>query len=110
MKLDNSKIVLDLKVQNRYRELISRLGAGQVKIECFILGDSDVNYELGSEVISKNRILSSPYHSEGIKYPLIYNGLGKGIRGVISCFVRYVDSLGNVLSYYFISFIISNLK
>ena len=100
MKLDPSNIVLDLKVQDRYRQLLSQLGTNAVTLSCIVLGDSDIDYELGESVQTKNRILSTPYNSEGIKYPLIYNGLGKGIKGTVTSFARFVDASGNISSYY----------
>ena len=100
MKLDPSNIVLDLKVQDKYRQLLSQLGTNAVTLSCVVLGDSDIDYELGPNVQTKNRILSTPYNSEGIKYPLIYNGLGRGIKGTVTSFVRFVDASGNVSSYY----------
>lgn len=100
MILDSSQIQVDIKVQDRMRKWLSRLmTSGTLEFECIMLGDSDIDYELSVDM-SKARILNAPYNIEAIKYPLIYNGLGKGIKGVITCFARYVDANGDISSYY----------
>lgn len=100
MILDNANINVDIKVQDRYRKWLSNLmSTGTMELKCVMLGDSDIDYELSPNMINA-RILNSPYNIESIKYPLIYNGIGNGISGAITSFVRYVDENGNVLSYY----------
>ena len=100
MILDNNNIQVDIKVTNRYRKWLSTLLINNtLELKCIMLGDSDIDYELGDSV-NGSRILNSPYNPEAIKYPLIYNGLGNGVKGIISTFVRYVDENGDVSSYY----------
>lgn len=98
MILNSNQITVDIKVADRYREIISKLGSA-TELKCVMLGDSDIDYETTQD-ISKVRILNAPYNPESIKYPLIYNGLGNGVSGTITSFVRFVDSEGNVSSYY----------
>jgi len=100
MKLDPQNLTIDLKVQSKYRQLLSQLGNGAVELQCVMLGDSDVDYALGSDTQMKTKVLSSPYNVEGIRYPLIYNGLGKGVKGRIDSFARFINSDGTISSLY----------
>jgi len=99
MILNTNQITVDIKVADRYRNLISKLGSNNVELKCVILGDSDINYEL-SDKINEVKILNAPYNPDAIKYPLIYNGLGNGVKGTITSFLRYVNENGDVSSYY----------
>lgn len=100
MILDPTRINVDIKVQDRFRQYLSELlSKNLIELKCVMLGDSDIDYEMGYQ-INKVRILNSPYNIQAIKYPLIYNGLGKGIKGTVTTFVRYVDTNGTVSSYY----------
>lgn len=99
MKLSNNVLELDIKVQDKYREKLSKLGKEDLSSTCVILGDSDIDYGLAPN-IEKSRILSAPYNINGIKHKLIYNGVGANLSGIIKCFVRKVDSDGNILSRY----------
>lgn len=100
MQLNPIQIQVDVKVQDRMRKWLSTLLlSNNLELKCISLGDSDIDYELSTDM-SKARILNAPYNIEAIKYPLIYNGLGKGIKGVITVFARYIDANGDVLSYY----------
>ena len=100
MILDPTVVRVDIKVQDRLRELISRLGGDNslIQLKCVILGDSDIDYEITN--MDNARILNAPYNVEAIKYPLIYNGLGKGIKGEMATYVRFVDANGVVSSMY----------
>jgi len=98
MQLNQNIVSVDIKLQDKARQLLSRLN-GSLKVSCFQLGDSDIDYEISP---NKNnaRILNAPYNVPAIKYPLIVNGAGKGLKGTISCFLRYVDANGNISSLY----------
>lgn len=98
MILNSNQITVDIKLADRYRNILSKLGTN-TELKCVMLGDSDINYET-TQNINKVRILNAPANAEAIKYPLIYNGLGRGIKGMVTSFLRYVDSDGNVSSYY----------
>lgn len=100
MKLSPNTLKLEIKVQDKYREWFSGLGQETaLKASCVILGDSDVDYSIAPN-ISKTRILSAPFNVEGVKHKLIYNGVGKNLSGLIKCFVRRVNSTGDIESLY----------
>ena len=99
MRLDPNILQLDIKVQDKYRQLLSKLGQDGVELTCVQLGDSDIDYELSLDM-NNARILNSPYNVEGIKYPLIFNGAGKGLKGIVSAFARKVNGDGTVSSLY----------
>jgi hypothetical protein len=100
MRLDNSRLSLDIKVQDRYRKWFASLGtAAELEGSCVILGDSDVDYELAPN-LNNTRILNSQYNAEGVKYKLLYNGVGKNLAGSIKCFVRRVNADGSMQSLY----------
>lgn len=99
MLLNTNIVTIDLKTQDRYRKILSRLGKDGYELKSVVLGDSDINYEL-SQDITKNRILNTPYSIDKIKFPLIYNGAGKGIKGSLLTFARFVDSNGKIKSLY----------
>ncbi len=99
MILDNNILQLDIKLQDPYREIISKLGKGNVEITCVILGDSDIDYEL-SQDMNNAKILNAPYSVTSVKYPLVYNGLGKSLVGKVTCFARKIDSASKVNSLY----------
>jgi len=98
MILNSNQIQVEIKVADRYRNLLSKLNSN-TQLSCVMLGDSDIDYE-NTQNINKVRILNAPFNAEAIKYPLIYNGLGNGIKGTITSFIRFVDADGNVSSYY----------
>ena len=100
MELNQNIIEVDIKVQDSYRQLLSQLGIGAAQLQCVMLGDSDIDYELGPNVATKNRILSAPYSIPAIKFPLIFNGAGKGLSGNITTFARQVNSDGTVSGIY----------
>jgi hypothetical protein len=100
MRLNPATLQVDIRVQDRYRKWFSQLGLqGQIVAGSVILGDSDVDYELAPN-IGTTRVLGAPYNVEGIKSPLIYNGVGKNLAGVVKCFVRKITTTGDVQSLY----------
>lgn len=100
MRIRENILQLDVRVEDRYRKWFSTLGQdGCLAATCVVLGDSDIDYELAPN-IDQTRVVSTPYHVEGIKHKLIYNGVGKNLAGQIVCFARKVDDLGNVYSIY----------
>lgn len=99
MKIDNSILTLDIKLQDKYRELLANIADGSLNISCVQLGDSDIDYE-NTQDMSNSRILNAPFNVEKIKYPLIYDGTGRGLEGRISCFARKVNSDGTLSSIY----------
>lgn len=100
MLLNPNQLVLDIKLQDRFRRWFSTIGnENLLTAGCVILGDSDIDYELAPNVNS-SRILDAPYQTEGIKYKLIYNGVGKNLAGAIKCFIRRVDVDGSIDSLY----------
>lgn len=99
MILDSNVLQLDIKVQDSYRELISKLGQEGIELTCVILGDSDIDYELSLDM-NNAKILNSPYDVKGVKYPLLYNGSGKGLAGTVTCFARKVDENSKINSLY----------
>ena len=98
MILNPAIVQVDIKLQDKARQLLSQLN-GKLAVKCFSLGDSDIDYEL-SPNMNNARILNAPYSVQSIKYPLIVNGGGKGLKGTISCFLRYIDTDGNISSLY----------
>lgn len=99
MKINPNILQLDIKVQDKFRENLAQLANGNLKLSCVMLGDSDIDYEI-SQDMSNARILNAPFNVEGIRYPLVYDGPGKGLDGYITCFARKVDSTGAVLGLY----------
>lgn len=100
MSLDKNNIVIDVKAQDKLRKWYAELSSNKnLKINTVTLGDSDIDYE-NSFQINDTRVLNAPYDVKNIKYPLIYNGLGKGVKGNIVCYNRFIDDTGNVSSYY----------
>jgi hypothetical protein len=98
--INNNTLLVQLKVQDRYRKWFSGLGTEiPLSSTCVIFGDSDIDYELAPNV-GQSRILSAPFNCEGIKYKLLYNGVGKNLSGIIKCFTRTVLSTGDIQSYY----------
>ena len=99
MKLNNQILAVDIKVQDRYRKWLSALGNETLLTgKCVILGDSDIDYELSD--MNNAKIINAPYSIDGIRYKLIYNGVGKNLAGSIKCFARKVISTGDVQSIY----------
>lgn len=98
MNLDNTQLQIQIKAQDRFRQMIANISNPNV-LTCVMLGDSDINYEMSNN-IDNVRIMDAPYDCEAIKYPLIYNGEGKGLSGEINCFARQIDANGNIMSLY----------
>jgi len=100
MVLDNSRLQIDIKVSDAYRQYLSSLGFDTaLKGSCVILGDSDVDYQLAPNV-QTNRILNAPYSPAGVKHKLLYNGVGKNLSGTIKAFARRVEPDGSIMSLY----------
>lgn len=100
MRIRQNILQLDVKVEDRYRKWFSTLGQdGCLAATCVVLGDSDVDYELAPN-IDQTRVVSTPYHVEGVKHKLIYNGVGKNLAGQIVCFARKVNENGEIQSIY----------
>lgn len=99
MQIKNNILQLDIKIQDKFRQTLADVAAGNLKLKCVQLGDSDVDYQ-NSLNVDNFKILNSPFNSESIRYPLIYDGSGRGLEGYITCFARQIDSDGNVLSLY----------
>lgn len=98
MNLDTTQLQIQIKAQDRFRQMIANISNPQV-LTCVMLGDSDIDYEMSNN-INGIRVMDAPYDCEAIKYPLIYNGNGKGLNGEINCFARQIDANGNILSLY----------
>jgi len=98
MNLDPTQLQIQIKAQDRFRKMIANI-SNKNALTCVMLGDSDIDYETAID-IEHTRIMDAPYNCEAIKYPLIYNGEGKGLSGQINCFVRQIDSNGNIKSLY----------
>ena len=93
-------LVVDVKLQDQYRSYIAKMIADPTQIpSTVILGDSDIDYELSPNV-GNSAILNTPYGQCGIKHPLIYNGVGANLSGLINCFARQVQANGTVDSLY----------
>ncbi len=86
MQIDPNKLILDIKVQDKFRELLSQRGADMPKIVGVMLGDSDIDYNLLD--VNRSHILNAPFNTNRIKYPLVYSGSGRGMEGRITCFAR----------------------
>lgn len=99
MKLNQNILSVNVVVQDKYRKWLSSLGnESLLSAKCVILGDSDLNYELTD--MNKAKIINAPYSVDGIRYKLIYNGVGKNLAGSIKCFARQVIATGDVQSLY----------
>lgn len=99
MKLNNNILSIDIRLQDKYRKWFSTLGTENLLAsKCVILGDSDVDYELLD--MNNAKVLNAPYAVDGIRYKLIYNGVGKNLSGVIKCFARKVLASGDVQGLY----------
>lgn len=89
MKLNNNILTVDIKVQDKFRELLSNLSDGMPILNGVVLGDSDIEY---TSIDQKNsRILNAPFNIPKIKYPLIYTGAAMGLEGKITCFTRFIN-------------------
>ena len=99
MQINPSVLTLDIKVQDKFRSMLANIANGSMTLSGVILGDSDIDYE-NSININDSRILNTPFNVDAIKYPLIYNGSGRGLYGYISCFARQVNSDGSISSLY----------
>jgi hypothetical protein len=100
MKLNSQVLSIDVKVQDKYRKWFSTLGSENLlTAKCVILGDSDIDYELSGNM-NNAKILNAPYAVDGVRYKLIYNGVGKNLAGSIKCFARKVLSTGDIQGLY----------
>lgn len=88
MKVNNSVLTLDIKIEDKFRELLANLDKGMPKLKGVILGDSDIDYQ--NLDIKNSRIHNAPYNINKVKYPLIYAGGEKGVEGYITVFLRKV--------------------
>jgi hypothetical protein len=100
MILDPNTLILDIKATDALRQWFSTVGNEDFKqAACVILGDSDIDYSLAPN-INASRILDAPYAPPGVKFRLIYNGVGQDLSGLIKCFIRQVATDGTVTSLY----------
>lgn len=88
MQIDNNKLTLDIKVQDKFRELLANRDQDLPKLTGVMLGDSDIDYNLLDQ--SQAHILNAPFNVNKIKYPLIYSGSEKGLEGNITCYARKI--------------------
>ena len=89
MEINPSILTLDIKVQDKFRELLAKMGEGLNPLTGVVLGDSDIDYNLLD--MQNARILNAPFNVNKIKYPLIYSGSEQGgLEGNITCFVRRI--------------------
>lgn len=98
MKINNSILQLDIKMQDKLRELLAHGEDGLLKITGVQLGDSDVDYNQLN--INENRVLNAPFNVNKVKYPLIFSGTGRGLEGNITCFARKVVEEAGVTKIY----------
>lgn len=90
MRIDNKNyIFIDTKIQDKFRERLSKVDLSELKLKCIVLGDSDFDYSNSTNHLD-SRILNAPYNVENVKYPLFYEGANQGLNGFISCFARKV--------------------
>ena len=89
MILDNSVLTLDIKVQDKMRNLLAQRDKSLLPIVGVMLGDSDIDYNIPN--MNNAAVLNSPFNVEKIKYPLIYSGsVNGGLQGNITCFARQI--------------------
>lgn len=88
MEINPTILTLDIKVQDKFRQLLANLGNGVGKLTGVVLGDSDIDYNVLD--MQNARILNAPFNVNKIKYPLIYSGAESGLEGNITCFVRRI--------------------
>ena len=99
MQISPNILTLDIKVQDKFREMLSKRDGNFPKLTGVILGDSDIDYNTLDQ--TQSRILNSPFNVNKIKYPLVYSGSENGLEGNITCFARHiVDGDTNVSSLY----------
>lgn len=100
MFLSPSLLLVDCKLQDTYRAYIAKMLADPTLVPTgVIIGDSDLDYLL-SPNMQNSRILNAPYGDVQIKFPLIYNGVGKNLSGIIKTFARQVQEDGSIDSVY----------
>lgn len=93
---NNSQLLLDIKIQDKFREMLASGNLPQ--LTGVVLGDSDIDYTIPN--MANARISNSPFSVNKIKYPLIYSGSESGLDGYITCFARQVVSATEVDSLY----------
>ncbi len=93
---NSGQLLLDIKVQDRLREMLATGSLPQ--LTGVVLGDSDIDYTVPN--MMNARISNSPFSVNKIKYPLIYSGSESGLDGYITCFARQVISATEVDSLY----------
>lgn len=100
MILNPNILQIDVKLQDSYRNFLSSFMSDPTVVpSCVILGDSDVDYSLAPN-INNSRVLNTPYTTSGIKWKLIFNGVGKNLSGIIKGFARKVLTDGSIESLY----------
>ena len=88
MKVNNSVLTLDIKIEDKFRNMLANLSSGMPRLTGVILGDSDIDYDFPD--IKNARIHNAPYNINKIRYPLIFSGGEKGMEGYITTFVRKI--------------------
>lgn len=101
MILNNNTLQLDIKLTDQQRQNMSNLLTADPTLSptCVIVGDSDIDYSLSPNV-STSAILNAPYAPSGVKWKLIYNGVGKNLSGEITTFARKILADGTIQSLY----------
>lgn len=94
-----NNVTLDIKVQDKLRELFSKRGSDRsVKITNISLGDSDIDYDLSQqrEII---KCFKTPFNVNGIKHKLIYEGEVNNISGTVQTnIIKLTKNLNNITS------------
>lgn len=96
MKVNNSVLTLDIKIEDKFRKMLANLDKGMPRLTGVILGDSDIDYEFPD--MKNARIHNAPYNVNKVKYPLIFSGGEKGMEGYITTFVRKIVDTTDPLS------------
>jgi hypothetical protein len=96
----NLSLFIDLKTQDRLRKWFSERGSSNgLTLTGLSLGDSEINYKL-SQQFNNIKILPTPYEVPRIKCKLIYEGNINNITGIVTTYLRKVNSDGSVSSLY----------
>lgn len=96
----NLSLFIDLKTQDRLRKwFAARDSSNPINIKNLALGDSDVDYKLSLQV-NKIRPLPAPYEVPRIKSNLLYTGQIGNVTGVVTTYLRRVNSSGAIESLY----------
>lgn len=97
---ETRQLFINLKTQDKLREWFSKRGSVEnIVFNNMSLGDSDINYELSSQL---NKIVSlpTPYQTPSIKHKLTFDGNFNGLSGKINAYIRKIDKDGNISSQY----------